>query len=71
MRHIYKIHYKLLSGKNIQDHVFIIQSENYESAMDLFNKFANNNLHHGDKLFGVPAVTEIPDDIQKIYSSYI
>ena len=71
MGHIFKFHYKILNGKNIESHIFILRADNYDSAMKQFNSFIESNLHQGDKLFGVPSVTEIPNDFSKIYSSYV
>lgn len=70
---VYKIHYKILNtyNKGLRDHVFIIKASSYEEAMDCFNSFTSSNLHSGDRLFGTPGVTEIPEEITKIYSSYI
>lgn len=69
--HIFKIHYKILSGKNLKDHVFIIKASTYGNAMIAFDSFMESNLNHSDKVFGTPSVTEVPDNITRIYSSYV
>lgn len=69
--HIFKIHYKILSGKNLKDHVYIIKASTYGNAMNAFDSFIESNLNHGNKVFGTPSITEIPDNITRIYSSYI
>lgn len=69
--YIFKIHYKILSGNNLKDHIYIIKASTYGDAMKDFKSFIHSNLNYGDKLFGTPSVTEVPDNITKIYSSYI
>ena len=69
---IYKIYYKIISSnKSIHKHVFILKEENDTQAEIRFREFIESNLDSGDKIFGPISITQIPDDINMIYSSYI